>query len=58
LKAARGCKPEASDFSDHPGKAAMPKPFLNGGQDFRLAACLGVNDAVRMKADGREGGGE
>ena len=58
LKAARWCEPKASDFADDPSEPAMPKTLFDGRQDFGLAACLGIDDAIGMKADGGKRRGE
>jgi hypothetical protein len=58
LKAARGRQPKASDFADDPSEPAMPKTLFDGRQDFGLSSCLGVDDAIRMKADGGKRRGE
>ena len=36
----------------------MPKPLFGGGQNLRLAMCLGINDAIGMQAHGCESRGE
>src|SRR5215207_9086345 len=58
LKAARGGQAKQRNFRDHTREPFVPKPLLGGGQDLRLAMCLGIDDAIGMEAHGCESRGE
>jgi len=58
LKAARGGQAKPRDFRDHTREPFVPKPLLGGGQNLRLAMCLGIDDAIRMQTHGCESRGE
>ena len=58
LKAARGGQAKPRNFRDHTREPFVPKPLLGGGQNLRLAMCLGIDDAIGMQAHGCESRGE
>ena len=58
LKAARGGQPEPRDLGDDARESFVPKPLFGGGQNLRLAMCLGIDDAIGMQAHGCESRGE
>ena len=58
LQAARGGQAEPRDLGDHTREPFVPKHLFGGGQDLRLAMCLGIDDAIRMQAHGCESRGE
>jgi hypothetical protein len=54
LKAARGGQAKPRDLGDDARESFVPKPLLGGGQNLRLAMCLGIDDAIRMQTHGCE----
>jgi len=54
LKAARGGQAKPRNFRDHTCESFVPKPLFGGGQNLRLAMCLGIDDAIGMQAHGCE----
>jgi hypothetical protein len=58
LKTSGGSEREAGHLADDAGESAMPKTLFHGREDFGLAAGLGVDDAIGVKADRGECRGE
>lgn len=58
LQAPRGGEPEAGDLADDHREPALAQPLLEDGENVRLVPGLDEEDAVRMKAGGRQAGRE